>query len=128
MPDLRASDIRPFIPARDFALSRRFYAALGWQVHDVGPGLALVGLGEAQHFYIQDWYAKDVAENCMLHVTVENAPDWHAHVAAVLRDGRFADARVQPPARQAYGARVVFVHDPSGVLVHLCEWERPAVR
>ncbi len=124
MPDLRASDLRPFIPARDFAQSKHFYAALGWPVNDVGPGLALVRVGDAQHFYIQDYYLKDVAENCMLHLTVQSARDWHAHVAAVLGGGGFPGARVQAPARQPYGASVVFVHDPTGVLVHLCEWDR----
>ena len=123
MSDLRASDLRPFIPARDFALSKRFYAALGWETTDVGPGLALVKVGDAQHFYIQDYYLKDVAENCMLHVTVQDAKAWYAHVDAVLRDGGFPQARVQSPARQPYGATVVFVHDPVGVLLHLCEWD-----
>ncbi len=124
MPAPSATDIRPFIPARDFALSKRFYAALGWATQDVGPGLALVTLGDAQHFYLQDYWIKDVAENCMLHLTVEDAQAWHAHGAAALRGGAFAGARVQSPARQPYGATVVFVHDPSGVLLHLCEWDR----
>jgi hypothetical protein len=124
MPQPAASDIRPFIPARDFVLAKRFYAALGWATHDVGPGLALVTVGDAQHFYIQDYYLKDVAENCMLHLTVDDASAWHAHVASALRGGDFPGARVQPPARQPYGASVVFVHDPTGVLLHLCEWDR----
>jgi catechol 2,3-dioxygenase-like lactoylglutathione lyase family enzyme len=124
MPDLKATGVRPFIPARDFALSKRFYAALGWETVDVGPGLALVRVGEGQHFYIQDYYVKEFAENTMLHVTVDNASDWHAHVAAALRAGPFAPARVQSPSRQPYGATVVFVHDPSGVLLHLCQWDR----
>ncbi len=119
-----ATDIRPFIPARDFAMSKRFYTALGWHARDVGPGLALAQLGDAQHFYIQDYYLKDVAENTMLHVTVQDAQAWHAHVGAVLRDGGFGSARVQPPSRQPYGATVVFVHDPTGVLLHLCQWDR----
>lgn len=123
MTRLAASDIRAFIPARDFALSKRFYGALGWEARDVGPRLALVDVGREQHFYIQDYYLKDVAENSMLHVTVENAADWHAHVAAVLQGGEFAGARVQAPARQPYGATVAFVHDPSGVLIHLCQWD-----
>ena len=124
MPTLNVSDLRPFIPAKDFALSKRFYAALGWETRDVDRGLALVRLGEAQHFYIQDYYLKQVAENTMLHLSVDDAPAWHAHVAAVLGDGDFAPARVQPPRRQDYGASVVFVHDPSGVLLHLCQWDR----
>ena len=124
MSSLKASDLRPFIPAKDFALSKRFYAALGWETRDVGPGLALVTVAEGQNFYIQDYYVKELAENCMLHVTVEDAHAWHVHVAAALRDGAFAGARVQAPARQAYGASVVFVHDPTGVLLHLCQWDR----
>jgi catechol 2,3-dioxygenase-like lactoylglutathione lyase family enzyme len=124
VPQPKAADIRPFIPASDFALSKRFYAALGWRTCDVGPGLALVTLGDGQNFYIQDYYVKEVAENCMLHVTVEDAQAWHAHVASALAGVAFPGARVQPPARQPYGASVVFVHDPCGVLLHLCEWDR----
>ncbi len=124
MPNLKVSDVRPFIPARDFALSKRFYAALGWETRDVGPNLALVKLGDQQHFYIQDYFLKDVAENCMLHVTVEDAQAWHTHMVTVLRSGDFSGARVQAPSAQPYGASVVFVHDPSGILLHLCQWDR----
>ncbi len=119
-----ATDLRPFIPARDFAQSQAFYAALGWDARVVGPGIALVTLGDAQHFYVQDYYVREFAENTMLHVTVDDAHAWHRHVAAVLeRDDRFAGARVQPPRQQDYGALVTFVHDPSGVLLHLCQWQ-----
>jgi catechol 2,3-dioxygenase-like lactoylglutathione lyase family enzyme len=124
MPNLKVSDIRPFIPAKDFALSKRFYAALGWDTHDVAPGLALVHLADEQNFYIQDYYLKDVAENSMLHVSVEDAHAWHAHITSILGGGDLAGARVQSPTRQPYGATVVFLHDPTGVLVHLCQWDR----
>lgn len=122
MSDLSASDLRPFIPARDYATSKRFYAALGWETKDVAAGLALVRVAQDQHFYIQDYYLREVAENGMLHVTVTDAQAWHRHVASVLRDEAFRDARVQPPRLQPYGALVTFVHDPAGVLLHLCQW------
>lgn len=124
MSNLKVTDIRPFIPAKDFDQSKRFYSALGWETQDVGPGLALVRLGDEQHFYIQNYYLKDVAENSMLHVTVEDAAAWHAHVAAILKRGDFPEARVQPASRQPYAATVTFVHDPTGVLLHLCQWDR----
>lgn len=124
MPALTVTNIRAFIPARDFALSKRFYRALGWEATDVGPGLALVSAGRDQHFYLQDYYVKDFADNSMLHITVESAAQWHAQVAAALEGGGFGGARVQAPARQPYGATVVFVHDPTGVLIHLCQWDR----
>ena len=123
MSCLKASDLRPFVPARDFALSKAFYASLGWEVRDVADGLALVRVADQQHFYVQAYYLKEFAENCMLHVTVEDASAWHRHVASVLQSGKFAGAGVQPPKLQPYGALVTFVHDPSGVLLHLCQWQ-----
>jgi len=127
MSDLTVSDLRPFIPAKDFALSKRFYADLGWDTLDVADRLALVSLSDQQHFYIQDYYVREMAENCMLHLTVVDAQAWHRHVSSVLQGNRFAGARVQPPKLQPYGAVVTFVHDPTGVLLHLCEW-RPGGR
>jgi catechol 2,3-dioxygenase-like lactoylglutathione lyase family enzyme len=122
MSDLTVSDLRPFVPARDFALCKRFYSSLGWDTKDVADGLALVRVADQQHFYLQDYYIKEVAENCMLHLTVTDAQAWHRHVSSVLQGNRFTEARVQPPKLQPYGAIVTFVHDPSGVLIHLCEW------
>jgi hypothetical protein len=122
MPDLHVTDVRPFIPTRGFELSKQFYAAMGWPTHDVGPGLALVELADHQHVYLQDYYLKEVAENCMLHITVADAHAWHRHVSALLDGRRFPEARVQAPKPQPYGAIVTFVHDPAGVLLHLCQW------
>ncbi|WP_337053610.1 glyoxalase [Pseudoxanthomonas sp. USHLN014] len=118
----KATDLRPFVPCIDFALCKDFYASLGWETHEVSNGLALVCLGDAQHFYLQDYYRREVAENCMLHVTVEDAMGWYRHAATVVRERRFQAARVQPPQHQPYGALVTFLHDPSGVLLHLCQW------
>lgn len=123
MSSLKASDLRPFIPARNFALSKEFYSSLGWETREVADGLALVRIADQQNFYIQDYYVKEVAENCMLHLTVDDAQAWHRYVATVLQGRKFADARVQPPKLQPYGAVVTFVHDPSGVLLHLCQWQ-----
>lgn len=123
MPNLKLSDLRPFIPAKDFLVSKQFYSALGWQVEDLGHGLALVTL-EEQHFYIQDYYLKEVAENAMLHITVQDAQAGYEHAAAIISDQKIGGPRVQPPRRQPYGALVTFLHDPTGVLLHLCQWDR----
>jgi predicted enzyme related to lactoylglutathione lyase len=123
MPNLNASDIRPFIPAKDFTVAKQFYAALGCEVKDLDRRMALVKFG-SRHFYIQDYYIKQVALNCMLHISVDDAQAWYAHVEGALRKTPFAGTRVQAPKRQSYGALVTFVHDPTGVLLHLCQWDR----
>jgi|SRR5579883_700348 len=121
MSNLSVSEIRPFIPAKSFEESKHFYSSIGWMVKDVAPKLALVK-SPGGHFYIQDYYIKEVAENSMLHITVEDARAWYEHAAAVLASARWPAARVQPPKLQPYGALVTFVHDPAGVLLHFCQW------
>jgi hypothetical protein len=120
MAKLDTTDLRPFVPAKNFTVSKHFYARLGWQVKDLSDGLALVQLGD-RSFYLQNYYAKEFAENTMLHIGVADAKAWYEHVSSVLRDGEFEGAHVQPPKRQVYDATVTFVHDPAGVLLHLCD-------
>lgn len=120
MSDLTVSDVKVFVPAKDFATSRRFYTTLGWRETWADGGLAELELGGVR-FYLQDFYAKDWAENFMLYVAVDDAEAWWAHVRTVLADGAFPDARVQPPKPEAYGALVTYVWDPSGVLLHFAQ-------
>lgn len=117
------NEVRSFIPARDFALCQRFYAALGWATSEVARGLALVKLSERQHFYLQDYYLREVAENSMLHISVDDVDGCYQRLLGLLHGGAFPGARVQAPTTQPYGASVCFVHDPSGVLLHLCQWD-----
>lgn len=118
----QATDLRPFIPALDFAASIDFYRGLGWSVDEVGDGLALVEASE-QHFYVQDFADRRIAENTMLHFTVEDAAAWFDLVSAQIAANPASGARVQAPKRQDYGALVTFVHDPAGVLLHFCQWD-----
>lgn len=104
--------------ARDFAVSLRFYEALGCAAHPVGDGLVLLELGGSR-FYLQDHYVKDWIENSVLVVIVEDPQAWHDHVASVLADGDFGDARVAPPRVEPWGATVTYCWDPSGVLLQI---------
>jgi len=122
MANLNTTDLRPFVPAKNFEVSKEFYTRLGWQVKDLSDGLALVQLGD-RSFYLQNYYTKEFAENTMLHIGVADAQAWYEHASSLLRDGKFAGAQVQPPKRQVYNASVTFVHDPAGVLLHLCQWD-----
>ncbi len=119
-PNPTARLLRVFVPSRDFELSRRFYRALGFRESWSEGGLADLELAGAR-LYLQDFYAKEWAENFMVHVVVDSAADWHAHAERVLASGEFAPARVAPPKDEPYGARVTYVWDPSGVLLHFAE-------
>lgn len=115
-----ARDVRVFVPTRDHALSVAFYEALGWRRNWREGGLAELELAGVR-LWLQDYYAKDWAENFMIHVAVEDARAWHGHAARVIAGGRFPGARVAEPKEEPYGALVTYVWDPCGVLIHLAQ-------
>ena len=114
-----ARDVKVFVPAKDFAVSRRFYAALGWREnwhHD--GGLCEFELA-AHRFFLQDFCAKDWAENFMIYVTVDDADAWYEHAKRVVE--QFEGTRVSEPKDEPHGDRVTYVWDPSGVLLHFAQ-------
>ncbi len=121
--NLDVSDIRVFVPAKDFEVSKRFYVALGWKVQWSDDGLAVLELAN-QRFYLQNYYVEAWANNFMLHIGVADAYAWHAHVSAVLTAHNFPNARVAAPKHEDYGALVIYVWDPSGVLLHFTQWDK----
>lgn len=123
MIDLQASDIRPFLPAKDFDISRDFYVALGFAVKWSDDNMALLESGN-QRFYLQRYYVKDWADNSMLHITVADAHACFRQITSLLAEGRFPGARVAQPKQEDYGALVTYVWDPAGVLLHLAQWDK----
>jgi hypothetical protein len=61
---------RPFLPAQDFELSKRFYEALGFEkVLDGEVAIFRVGAGG---FILQRFYRKELAENLMMQLMVDD--------------------------------------------------------
>ncbi len=115
--NLAVSDVKVFVPAKDFQQALAFYQALGWKVLANHGQLAELELGTSR-FYLQDYYHKGWAENFMLYINVEDVNVWYAHIQQVLASGNFPSARVKAPALQDHGDTVCYVWDPSGVLLH----------
>ena len=121
--NLKATDIRIFVPALDFEQSLRFYTKLGWTLKWKADddGMAELELADSR-FFLQNYYVKDWANNFMFQVIVEDAKAWHAHVTKILEAEKFDHARLNPPKKESYGALVTHVWDPSGVLIHFSEY------
>ncbi len=112
--------LRPFVPAKDFALSKRFYQALGFALTHDAEDIAFLKLGSFS-FILQDFYVQAAAENMMLQVLVRDVTAWWRGIDA---DALVREFGVQPPrapALQGWGMTVGFVFDPSGVLWHVAE-------
>lgn len=120
--NLAVSDIRTFVPARDFQQSLRFYTRLGWRLNWQADDSTLAELELADcRFLLQDFYVKAWANNFMLQVIVSDASAWHQHVSQILQAESFDYARLNLPKEEPYGALVTHVWDPSGVLIHFTE-------
>ena len=121
--NLKAHDVKTFVPSKNFQESLQFYEALGWTVKFRADDDQLAELELADcRFYLQNYYEKKWADNFMLHITVEDAQAWHDHATSVIEKGNWKYARLQGPKEQSYGALVTWVWDPCGVLLHFAQF------
>lgn len=112
--------LRPFVPAREMAVSRRFYEALGFVAthrDEQAVGMKLDGFS----FVLQNFYVKEFAENCMLQLLVRDADAWWARVDGTALVAEYGVKPPRAPAMQDWGMKVGFLFDPSGVLWHVAE-------
>ncbi len=117
--------VRPFLPARDLALSTRFYEALGFRkvldsevvIFDAGSG----------GFILQRHFEERWASNTMMQLMVDDLDAWWAHIGSLDLVKRFGVPAPKPPAMQPWGLRVAYVIDPAGVLWHFAQ-RRPEAK
>jgi catechol 2,3-dioxygenase-like lactoylglutathione lyase family enzyme len=118
--DGKRSDLaRPFLPTRDFNLSRSFYEALGFEKLLDGD-VAIFGAGSGG-FILQRLYRREWAENFMMQLMVDDVDAWWAHVQTLDLVTRFGVQPPRAPAMQPWGLRVAYLTDPAGVLWHVAE-------
>jgi catechol 2,3-dioxygenase-like lactoylglutathione lyase family enzyme len=113
MSQLQATEIKAFVPARDFALSKRFYSDLGFAQRSEGGGVAYFSV-EGCAFLLQDFDDAALADKLMMHLLVPDVAAWRAHVEQTDLAGRYG-VRVTPVVEQPWGITDFTVTDPSGV-------------
>ena len=108
-------DLLIYVPAKDFEMSKLFYAALGFEMTEGWGGTLDCRLGGAS-FRLQNYYVRDWADNFMMRFGVEDVHAWYEHAKKVVAEGDFGNARVSEP-EMAGDTPILHVHDPSGVLL-----------
>lgn len=114
-----AESARPFLPSKDFALSRRFYEALGFKKLLDGD-VAIFAAGPSS-FILTNFYDEAHVNNYMMQLMVDDLDAWWAHIVSLDLPREFGVAAPKPPAMQPWGLRIAYVVDPSGVLWHIAE-------
>lgn len=113
--------LRPFVPAKDFDLSKRFYLALGFAQTLQDDQIAILKQGSFS-FILQKFHLQSAAENQMIQMLVRDADAWwRQHVDAPKLTTDFGVKPPAAPTMQPWGLKVGFLHDPSGVLWHVAE-------
>lgn len=118
----KAVSLRPFIGAKDYATSRSFYRDLGFEETVLSDNMCVFKTGNLS-FYLQDAYVKDWVDNTMLFLEVENTEDFWKTLVALDLTSKYAGVRLIPIRDLPWG-RECFLHDPSGILWHIGEFNK----
>ena len=114
MANLATVEIKAFVPAKDFELSRRFYRDLGFNEELLSDQMAYFYVGSSS-FLLQRFYNQEHAENFMMHLLVEDVDAWWEHVEAQQLAQKYG-VRAEPPEDRPWGIRDFILVDPTSVL------------
>lgn len=114
MSSLRVTEIKAFVPAKDFELSKQFYLDLGFTLASEGGGVAYFHFGHVS-FLLQDFCTESLAENFRMHILVEDVQAWWRHVHVTGVSSRYG-VSVTEMQDQPWRMRDFCLQDPSGVL------------
>ncbi len=119
--EYKALSIRPFIGAKDFNESRRFYSELGFRESVIDSSMSVFYVNEGLSFYLQKAYVKDWVDNTMLFLEVENVEKHYLELQKLELSSKYTKARLTPIRHESWGSEC-FLHDPSGILWHIGEF------
>lgn len=114
MNSLEIVEIKAFIPAKNYTISKQFYQDMGFTLASDTVGVAYFHYGNCS-FLLQDFYEKDHAENFMLHLLVKDVAAWHAHLIAQDMVNKY-QIRLSNVETQPWKMLDFTITDPSGVL------------
>jgi len=117
--NLRTVELKAFIPAKDYELSKRFYQDVGFTLASDSDGIAYFH-HENVSFLLQNFYAKDLAENLMLHLLVEDVDAWWAKLKEAGIAERYR-AQISPIKQRPWRMRDFVLFDPSGMLWRIAQ-------
>lgn len=112
----QGKSIRPFIGAKDYNLSRKFYRDLGFEEVITSPKMSYFFRGTFG-FYLQDYYIKDWVDNSMVFFEVDDLEQMLADIKHLKLTETYDMVRLSNIVENDWGNEF-FLHDPSGILWH----------
>ncbi len=114
MSNTTITEIKAFVPAKDFELSKCFYQDIGFTLASDTEGVAYFYHGNCS-FLLQDFYQAEHANNFMMHILVEDIYAWHQQLETSGIAEKY-QVRMSQVEEQPWGMLDFVLFDPSGVL------------
>jgi hypothetical protein len=118
----KAKSIRPFIGAKDYGESRRFYLDMGFKESVISRDMSYFST-EGIGFYLQDAFVRDWIDNSMIFLEVDDVERYWKELLALDLTSRYKSVKLTPIRVSDWG-RECFIHDPSGILWHIGEFAK----
>src|SRR6476660_9183446 len=99
----KAKSIRPFIGAKDFALSRSFYRDLGFEERVLSPDMSLFRTDQIG-FYLQDAYVQDWIDNSMIFLEVDDVDRYWNELVALDLATKYKNVKLIPVKEYDWGS------------------------
>jgi catechol 2,3-dioxygenase-like lactoylglutathione lyase family enzyme len=117
-----ADHATPNLPSRDFGVTERFYAVLGFETgwRDEGWMILDRGTVKLEFFPYPDLDPMSSSFSCCLRLD-DIDTFYAAAIAAGLPETCFGHPRLNPPRVEASGMRIAYMVDPDGTLLRLVQ-------
>jgi hypothetical protein len=107
--------LMPYVPAKDFEVSKRFFVSLGFTLSEGWGNSADFALN-GYAFRLQNHYVQDWASNFIFLIDVDDVEAWHQRALELLNSKAIPSMRVKVP-EPVDDSLVLHVWDPTGVLL-----------
>jgi hypothetical protein len=111
--NLTPVEIKAFVPARDYGVSKQFYRDMGFTMASDGGGVAYF---HCQHvsFLLQDGCADGAGRLLTMHLLVEDVDAWWRQLSEADLVRRYG-VKISGVHQQPWRMRDFILEDPSGV-------------
>ena len=113
---MNVTDIKVFVPSKDYEISKSFYAEIGFKREFVTDDLTVFQNGSS-FLYLQRFYNQELADNFMLQICVSDIEE-----AFDVCSSSEHKIRITPIEQEAWG-KVFYLWGPAGELLHITEFD-----
>ncbi|MEN6670921.1 hypothetical protein AAJP47_11155 [Psychrobacter sp. B38] len=111
---MKVTDIKVFVPSKDYEVSKLFYAEIGFNPEFITDDLTLFQNG-ASFLYLQRFYNQELANNFMLQICISDI-----EAAFNVCSNSKHKTKITPVQNEAWG-KVFYLWGPAGELLHITE-------